>query len=107
MRLAIAAPLSRRGVLFTDGGFAHLHNHLTASGNFGQVIRKNYPVARRTRASETVVSVGRSTAYTSRCHRGPDVRLPNQTTWSSLSHSGWYRAPLGFLSHLMPLEVLV
>lgn len=28
--------------LITDGG---LHHHLSASGNFGQVIRKNYPVA--------------------------------------------------------------
>ncbi|WP_211169134.1 pyridoxal-dependent decarboxylase, exosortase A system-associated [Aromatoleum toluvorans] len=28
--------------LVTDGG---LHHHLSASGNFGQVIRKNYPVA--------------------------------------------------------------
>ena len=28
-------------VLVTDGG---LHHHLAASGNFGQVIRKNYPV---------------------------------------------------------------
>ncbi len=33
-----------RGQVFlvTDGG---LHHHLAASGNFGQVIRKNYPVA--------------------------------------------------------------
>ena len=29
-------------ILVTDGG---LHHHLAASGNFGQVIRKNYPVA--------------------------------------------------------------
>ena len=40
-----------RGVtyLVTDGG---LHHHLAASGNFGQVIRKNYPVvaAHRVRA---------------------------------------------------------
>jgi diaminopimelate decarboxylase len=28
--------------LVTDGGLNH---HLSASGNFGQVIRKNYPVA--------------------------------------------------------------
>ena len=28
--------------LITDGG---LHHHLSASGNFGQVLRKNYPVA--------------------------------------------------------------
>jgi diaminopimelate decarboxylase len=34
--------LSRGEVfLVTDGG---LHHHLAASGNFGQVIRKNYPV---------------------------------------------------------------
>jgi diaminopimelate decarboxylase len=33
-----------RGQIFlvTDGG---LHHHLAASGNFGQIIRKNYPVA--------------------------------------------------------------
>ena len=33
-----------RGEVFlvTDGG---LHHHLAASGNFGQVIRKNYPAA--------------------------------------------------------------
>jgi diaminopimelate decarboxylase len=31
-----------RTFLVTDGG---LHHHLAASGNFGQVIRKNYPVA--------------------------------------------------------------
>jgi diaminopimelate decarboxylase len=37
-----------RGQVFlvTDGG---LHHHLAASGNFGQVIRKNYPVAVGTR----------------------------------------------------------
>jgi diaminopimelate decarboxylase len=28
--------------LVTDGG---LHQHLAASGNFGQVLRRNYPVA--------------------------------------------------------------
>jgi diaminopimelate decarboxylase len=32
--------------LVTDGG---LHHHLAASGNFGQVIRKNYPVLIGTR----------------------------------------------------------
>jgi diaminopimelate decarboxylase len=35
-----------RVFLVTDGG---LHHHLAASGNFGQVIRKNYPVAISTR----------------------------------------------------------
>lgn len=36
--------------LVTDGG---LHHHLSASGNFGQVIRKNYPVAIGTRMDAT------------------------------------------------------
>ena len=35
--------------LVTDGG---LHHHLSASGNFGQVIRKNYPVAIGTRGPD-------------------------------------------------------
>ncbi|WP_205632007.1 pyridoxal-dependent decarboxylase, exosortase A system-associated [Ectothiorhodospira sp. BSL-9] len=37
--------------LVTDGG---LHQHLSASGNFGQIIRKNYPVAIGTRMDDTV-----------------------------------------------------
>lgn len=36
--------------LVTDGG---LHHHLAASGNFGQVIRKNYPVAIANRMGTT------------------------------------------------------
>ncbi len=50
-----------RGQVFlvTDGG---LHHHLSASGNFGQVIRKNYPVAIGNRMeateSETASVVG-------------------------------------------------
>ncbi|MDZ4264014.1 MAG: pyridoxal-dependent decarboxylase, exosortase A system-associated, partial [Pseudomonadota bacterium] len=36
--------------LVTDGG---LHHHLAASGNFGQVIRKNYPVAIANRMGAT------------------------------------------------------
>ncbi len=38
--------------LITDGG---LHHHLAASGNFGQVIRKNYPVAIGNRMGEDAV----------------------------------------------------
>ena len=41
-----------RGQVFlvTDGGLNH---HLSASGNFGQVIRKNYPVTIGNRADAT------------------------------------------------------
>jgi diaminopimelate decarboxylase len=48
-----------KNFLITDGG---LHHHLAASGNFGQVIRKNYPVAIGNRmrgdSRETVSVVG-------------------------------------------------
>ncbi len=49
-----------RGQVFlvTDGG---LHHHLSASGNFGQVVRKNYPVTvgnRLDAAHETASAVG-------------------------------------------------
>ena len=50
--------LSRGQVfLVADGG---MHHHLAASGNFGQVMRRNYPVAinRRSAESETASIVG-------------------------------------------------
>jgi diaminopimelate decarboxylase len=63
-----------RGQVFlvVDGGLNH---HLSASGNFGQVIRKNYPAAVGTRmnAEQTEVAsvVGplctRSTFWPTRC----------------------------------------
>jgi len=40
--------------LVTDGG---LHHHLAASGNFGQVVRKNYPVTIGNKADSTVREV--------------------------------------------------
>ena len=51
-----------RGQVFlvTDGG---LHQHLAASGNFGQVIRKNYPVVignKMTGEKTEVVKIGRA-----------------------------------------------
>ena len=45
-----------RGQVFlvTDGG---LHHHLSASGNFGQVVRKNYPVTIGNKADAAVREV--------------------------------------------------
>ncbi|HEB66751.1 MAG TPA: pyridoxal-dependent decarboxylase, exosortase A system-associated [Gammaproteobacteria bacterium] len=45
-RVVDRKPSRGRVFLVTDGG---LHHHLAASGNFGQVIRKNYPVLIGTR----------------------------------------------------------
>jgi diaminopimelate decarboxylase len=46
-----------RGKVFlvTDGGLNH---HLSASGNFGQVIRKNYPVAIGNRQGDAAIEAG-------------------------------------------------
>lgn len=97
--------------LITDGG---LHHHLAASGNFGQVIRKNYPVVigNKVRGTEReVVSVV-----------GPlctplDV-LADQLPMAKAAagdlvvvlQSGAYgltASPTAFLSHPLPVEVFV
>ncbi|MFP3624871.1 pyridoxal-dependent decarboxylase, exosortase A system-associated, partial [Burkholderia sp. SIMBA_051] len=45
-----------RTFLITDGG---LHHHLAASGNFGQILRRNFPVTIGNRQTQ---------APTERCH---------------------------------------
>lgn len=102
-----------RGQIFlvTDGG---LHHHLAASGNFGQVIRKNYPVIIGNKvqdAEREVVSVV-----------GPlctpldllaDQMLMAKATAGDLVvilQSGAYgltASPTAFLGHPAPIEVLV
>lgn len=102
-----------RGQIFlvTDGG---LHHHLAASGNLGQVIRKNYPVVIGNKVQGTareIVSIV-----------GPlctplDV-LADQMTMARASvndlvvvlQSGAYgltASPTAFLDHPPPIEVLV
>jgi diaminopimelate decarboxylase len=102
-----------RGEVFlvTDGG---LHHHLAASGNFGQVIRKNYPVTIGTRASATqheVVSVV-GPLCTPLDIIADRMALPTAAPGDLVVvfQSGAYgltASPLGFLSHPTPLEVLV
>lgn len=102
-----------RGQVFlvTDGG---LHHHLAASGNFGQVIRKNYPVA----VGNRMAGQGDATAYVvgplctpldlladkmDLAHAEPgDLIVVFQSGAYGLSAS-----PGGFLSHPAALEVLV
>lgn len=97
--------------LIVDGG---MHHHLAASGNFGQVIRKNYPVVVGNQMSETkkeIVSVV-----------GPlCTPLDLLADKMELSHAevgdlivvhqsgayGYTASPLGFLSHPTPKEILV
>lgn len=97
--------------LVTDGG---LHHHLAASGNFGQVLRRNYPVAVGTRydetARETVNVVG--PLCTPLDLLGAKVDLPPAKIGDLIVvfQSGAYgltASPINFLSHPPPAEVLV
>jgi diaminopimelate decarboxylase len=97
--------------LVTDGG---LHQHLPASGNFGQVLRKNYPVAIASRMheppTETVTIVGPlCTPLDVLAHR---VLLPHAEPGDLvvIFQSGAYGAsasPQAFLGHPPVTEVLV
>jgi diaminopimelate decarboxylase len=102
-----------RGKVFlvTDGG---LHHHLALSGNFGQVIRKNYPVGIAGRidlpATETVDVVGCLCTPLDRL--GDNVALPAADVGDLLVvfQSGAYGAsasPAGFLGHPPPAELLL
>jgi len=97
--------------LVTDGG---LHHHLALSGNFGQVIRKNYPVAIAGRmgmaAAETADIVGCLCTPLDRL--GDNVGLPETAVGDLVVvfQSGAYGAsasPSGFLGHAPAAELLV
>ncbi|WP_312880222.1 pyridoxal-dependent decarboxylase, exosortase A system-associated [Actinokineospora xionganensis] len=97
--------------LVVDGG---LHHQLAASGNLGQVIRRNYPVAVAERmdepAAETVTVVG--CLCTPLDLLAADVDLPRAEIGDLIAvfQAGAYgltASPTGFLSHPVPPEVLV
>lgn len=97
--------------LVVDGG---MHHQLAASGNFGQVIRRNYPLAVGNRMDEqpveTVQVVG--CLCTPLDLLGDKVVLPRCDVGDLvvLFQAGAYghtASPTAFLSHPAPLEVLV
>lgn len=102
-----------RGQIFLvcDGG---LHHHLAASGNFGQLLRRNYPVAVGNRMSElpteTVNIVG--PLCTPLDLLADKVELPRAAIGDLVVvfQSGAYgltASPLQFLGHPPPVEALV
>ncbi len=102
-----------RGQVFlvTDGG---LHHHLAASGNFGQVVRRNYPVAIGTRMGDEVAGVGSVVGplCTPLDLLAERVPLPQADIGDLVVvfQSGAYGAsasPQGFLGHPACAEVLV
>ena len=101
-----------RGQVFlvTDGG---LHQHLAASGNFGQVLRKNYPVlvATKGRAAREIASVvGPLCTPLDLLADRVDLAVAAEGDLVVILQSGAYgltASPIGFLSHPAPREVLV
>jgi len=100
-----------RTFLVVDGG---LHHQLAASGNFGQVIRRNYPVAVGSRVSaerdDLVTVVG--CLCTPLDLLAEEVTLPRAEIGDLIVvfHAGAYgftASPTSFLGHPQPLEVLV
>ncbi|HKW36654.1 MAG TPA: pyridoxal-dependent decarboxylase, exosortase A system-associated [Burkholderiales bacterium] len=97
--------------LITDGG---LHHHLAASGNFGQVIRKNYPVVVGNRvvgATREIASVvGPLCTPLDLLADGMDLAQAGVGDLIVVFQSGAYgltASPTAFLSHPAPAEVLV
>jgi diaminopimelate decarboxylase len=93
-----------------DGG---MHHQLAASGNFGQVIRRNYPVAIANRGDEPI-----ETATVVGCLCTPLDLLADGATLPRADigdlvvvfQAGAYgltASPTAFLSHPAPVEVLV
>ena len=97
--------------LVVDGG---LHHHLSASGNFGQVIRKNYPVTIGNRmdqpAAESVSVVGPLCTPLDLLADKMNLAHAEPGDLVVIFQSGAYGAtasPRGFLSQPDLLEVLV
>ncbi len=97
--------------LVTDGG---LHHHLSASGNFGQVLRKNYPVDIGNRAGsdrrEIASVVGPLCTPLDLLADRMDLPAAEPGDLVVVFQSGAYgltASPTAFLSHPTALEVLV
>lgn len=96
--------------LIINGG---LHHHLAASGNFGQVIRKNYPV---TVANKIGLETEKASAVGPLCTPldvlAQDMNLPKAEIgdYVAVFNSGAYgytSSPLNFLSHPHPIEIFI
>lgn len=97
--------------LVTDGG---LHHHLAASGNFGQVIRKNYPVLIANRVHgeprEIASVVGPLCTPLDLLADRMDLAEAHEGDLVAVLQSGAYgltASPHAFLSHPPPREILV
>ncbi|WP_444995960.1 pyridoxal-dependent decarboxylase, exosortase A system-associated [Aliikangiella sp. IMCC44359] len=102
-----------RGTKFAivNGG---LHHHLSASGNFGQIIRKNYPVAignkMQQTKQETIQVVGPLCTpldILADKYKLPKVEIGDLVVVYQSGAYGYTASPRDFLSHPQPIEMLV
>jgi diaminopimelate decarboxylase len=102
-----------RGEIFiiTNGG---MHHHLAASGNFGQVLRKNYPVVVANRVCggdrEVANVVGPLCTPLDVLAAQMELAVAQPGDLIAVYQSGAYgfsTSPQGFLSHPPPREILV
>jgi diaminopimelate decarboxylase len=97
--------------LVTDGG---LHHQLAASGNFGQVLRRNYPIVVANRMAQTeteaVTVVGCLCTPLDRLAERYDLPVAQIGDVVAVFQAGAYGAtasPAAFLSHPLAKELLV
>jgi diaminopimelate decarboxylase len=97
--------------IILDGGMNH---HLAASGNLGQVIKRNFPIAilnkMDQKPTERVDVVGPLCTPLDVLARELDLPVAGVGDLIGIFQSGAYArtaSPLGFLSHPSPPEVLV
>lgn len=97
--------------LITDGG---LHHHLAASGNFGQVLRKNYPVLIANRIGardvENASVVGPLCTPLDVLADRMNLAIAQVDDVVAVFQSGAYgltASPRAFLSHPEPVEIMV
>ena len=97
--------------IIVDGG---LHHHLSNSGNFGQVLRKNYPVVIGNKLSITPCE--EATIVGPLCTpldivaadiELPPVELGDFVVVAQSGAYGYSASPLNFLGHDLPVELLV
>jgi diaminopimelate decarboxylase len=95
----------------TDGG---MHHHLAASGNLGQVIKRDYPLMLANRALEphdqSVTVVGPLCTPLDTYGRKTGFPMPLPGDVFAVLQSGAYglsASPVGFLSQPSPAEILV
>jgi diaminopimelate decarboxylase len=96
--------------LITDGG---LHHHLAASGNFGQVVRKNYPVTIGNKINKPTTKVSvvgplcTPLDILANNMDLPEAEIGDLVVVFQSGAYGYTASPLNFLSHPEPKQVFI